>query len=158
MFKKILVPLDGSKSAINALKLALKIAKQFHSQVTLLHVGSLSTLLPLKRYERTQQITPDKIMQFISLTREAGFTILEQGRQLAESSGIPVKTLFKEGHPALITIRVAKHGDFTLIILAAKGISQVKELRLGSTSEQIIRNAPCTIMVYKPSNSNKSEP
>ena len=152
MFKKILVPLDGSKFAIDALKLAIEIAKPFHSQITLLHVGSLKTLLPLNRYERTQQVTSEEITQFIALAREAGFMILAQGRQLVEDSEISVKTIFKEGHPALEIVRIAKNGGFNLIVLGAKGVSHIKELRLGGTSEQIARNAPCTIMLYKPTN------
>jgi nucleotide-binding universal stress UspA family protein len=156
VFKKILVPLDGSKFAIDALKMAIEIAKPFHSQITLLHVGSLSTLLPLKRYERTQQVTSEDITRFIALARETGFTILAQGRQLVEDSGTSVKTIFKEGHPALEIVRIAQDGGFNLIVLGAKGISHIKELRLGGTSEQIVRNAPCTIMVYKPTNLTKS--
>jgi nucleotide-binding universal stress UspA family protein len=129
--------------------MALEIAKPFQSQITLLHVGSLNTLLALKRYDHTQRVTPEEIKKFIALTREAGFTILEEGRQIVEASGIPVKTLFKEGHPATEIVHIARNGAFNLIILAAKGVSHIKEVHLGSTSDQIVRNAPCTIMVYK---------
>jgi nucleotide-binding universal stress UspA family protein len=151
VFEKILVPLDGSPSATAALRLALEIAQRFQSQITLIHVGSLSMVLRLKRYERLQQMSSEEIAQVIALSREAGFTLLEHGRQLVEAAGIPVKTMFKEGHPSLEIIRVARERSFNLIILGAKGVSQIKELRLGSTSERIVRNAPCTVMVYKPS-------
>lgn len=157
MFKKILVPLDGSQSATAALTMALEMAHAFQSHLTLLHVGSLSTVLPLKRYERLKQITPEELTRFISITRDAGFAILEQGRQLVEASGIPVKTIFKEGHPGLEIVRIAKERGSNLIVLGAKGVSQVKELRLGSTSEQIVRNAPCTVMVYKAPESRSSK-
>lgn len=150
VFEKILVPLDGSSSATADLRMALEIAERFQSQITLVHVGSLSMILRLKRFERLQQITSEEIAQVIALSREAGFTLLEQGRQLVEAAGIPVKTMFKEGHPSIEIIRIARERRFNLIILGAKGVSQIKELRLGSTSEQIVRNAPCAVMVYKP--------
>jgi nucleotide-binding universal stress UspA family protein len=157
MFKKILVPLDGSPSATAALTMALKLAQAFQSQLILLHVGSLKTLLPLKRYERLQQITPEELTRFITITRDAGFTILEQGRQLVEAAGLPVKTIFKEGHPGLEIVRIARERGSDLIVLSAKGVSQIKELRLGSTSDQIVRNAPCTVMVYKTPESRSSK-
>jgi nucleotide-binding universal stress UspA family protein len=149
VFKKILVPLDGSKSAIAALKMALELAKLFQSHITLLHVVSLGTVLPIKRFEKAQQVQTDEIEKLIVLSREAGFTILDQGQQLLEGTGIPVKTILKEGYPALEVVRVARDRNLDLIVLGAKGISQVKELRLGRTSEQIVRNAPCTVMVCK---------
>ena len=157
VFKKILVPLDGSPSATAALTMAVELAQVFQSHLTLLHVGSLSTVLPLKRYERLQQITPDELTRFIIITRDAGFAILEQGRQLVEAAGLPVKTIFKEGHPGLEIVRIARERGSDLIVLGAKGVSQIKELRLGSTSEQIVRNASCTVMVYKAPESRSSK-
>ena len=149
MFKKILVPLDGSPSSTAALTMALELAQVFQSHLTLLHVGSLSTVLPLKQYEQLQQVTPEELTRFITITRNAGFNILEQGRQLVEAAGVPVKTIFKEGHPRLEIVHIARERGSSLIVLGATGVSQIKELRLGSVSEQIVRNAPCTVMVYK---------
>lgn len=87
-------------------------------------------------------MTSEEITQVITLSREAGFTLLEQGRQLVEAAGIPEKTMFRESHPSLEIIRIARESNFNLIILGAKGVSDIKELLLGSTSEQIVRNAP----------------
>lgn len=157
MFKKILVPLDGSPSATGALTMALVLAQAFQSHLTLLYVGSLSTVLLLKRYERLKQITAEELTRFITITRDAGFTILEQGRQLVEAAGIPVKTIFKEGQPGLEIVRIARERGSDLIVLGAKGVSQIKEQQLGSTSEQIVQNAPCTVMVYKAPESRLSK-
>jgi nucleotide-binding universal stress UspA family protein len=152
MLTKILVPLDGSKSAITALNVASELARRFDSQITLLHVASLSTVLPIKRFEKTHRVSADEMKKFITLSREAGFNILDQGQQLLEGSGIPVKTVFKEGYPALEIVRIARDRNFDLIVVGARGVSQVKELRLGRTTEQIVRNAPCSVMVCKQPN------
>lgn len=149
MFKKILVPLDGSKSAIAALNMACEVAKRFQSQITLLHVASLGTILPMKRFEKTQHISPDEIQKMITSSREAGFSILDQGRQILDDSGIPVKTTLKEGYPTAEIMRIARERNLDLIILGARGVSQIKELRIGRTTEQIVRNAPCSVVVCK---------
>ena len=150
MFKKILVPLDGSKSAIAALNIACEVATRFQSHITLLHVASLGTVLPMKRFEKTQHISPHEIQKMIMSSREAGFNILDQGQQILEGSGIPVKTILKDGYPATEIVRIARDRNLDLIILGARGVSQIKELRIGRTSEQIVRNAPCTVMICKP--------
>jgi nucleotide-binding universal stress UspA family protein len=149
LFKKILVPLDGSKAAIAALNMACEMAKRFQSHITLLHVTSLGTILPVKRFEKAQHLSPDEIQKMIMSSREAGFSILDQGQQILEGTDIPVKTILKEGYPAAEIVRIAHDRNLDLIILGARGVSQIKEFRIGRTSEQIVRNAPCNVMVCK---------
>lgn len=149
MFENILVPIDGSQHAEFAVQTAVKIAEKFSSRIPLLHVSSLATSLPLDIYQQTTAITGEDIIKLITSSREAGFTILDQGRQLVEAAGIPVKTLFKEGHIVQEITTTAKEGHFDLIILGAKGISHVIDLPLGSVSEKVMRTAPLTVMVIK---------
>jgi nucleotide-binding universal stress UspA family protein len=149
LFKKILVPLDGSKSAIAALNMACEVAQRFQSHITLLHVASLGTVLPMKRFEKTQHLSPTEIQKMIMSSREAGFNILDQGLQILEGTDVPVKTILKEGYPATEIVRIARDRKLDLIIVGARGVSQIKELRIGRTTEQIVRNAPCSVVVCK---------
>lgn len=149
MFKKLLVPTDEFKHAKSAVQTAIKIAEKFNSAITLLHVSSLATTLPLDRYQRTSSVTQEDIARFIASSREVGFAMLDQGRQLVEAAGIPVKTIFKEGHIVQEITTLAKEDRFDLIILGAKGISHIDELSIDSVSEKVMRTAPCTVMVIK---------
>jgi nucleotide-binding universal stress UspA family protein len=149
LFKRLLVPIDGSQHAKSAIITAIKIAEKFDSTITLLHISSLTNSVPLDMYQRTSTLTSEDITRFIASSREMGFTILDQGRQLVEAAGIPVKTLFKEGHIVQEIIATAKKDPFDLIILGAKGISHIKGLSIGSVSEKVMRNAPCAVMVIK---------
>lgn len=149
MFEKILVPIDGSQHAEYAVQTAVMIAEKFRSRITLLHVSALATSLPLDKFSQTSAITQEDIVKLIASTREAGFTILEQAQHHVEHAGIPVKTLFKEGHIVQTIINTAKDGRFDLIVLGAHGISHVVDHPLGSVSEKVVRLAPCTVMVIK---------
>jgi nucleotide-binding universal stress UspA family protein len=149
VFSKILVPVDGSKYSDLAVDIAIMIAKKFQSKITLLHVSSLITSLSLDIYTETQLLTQDDITKLINSTREAGFHILAQGQERVEAEQIPVKTLFKEGHAIQEIIRVAREGRFDLLVLGVKGKSKIKELQLGSVTEKVVRNAPCTVMIVK---------
>jgi nucleotide-binding universal stress UspA family protein len=149
LFKNILVPLDGSKYSQLALETAIELAKQFQSNITLIHVNSLSAITPLNIYENTKFINPDKLVNLISTTREVGFNILAQGKKKVEAHKIPVKTKFKEGHVVQEILTTTREGHFDLIIMGAKGISKIKEISIGSVSEKVLRNAPCSVMVLK---------
>ncbi|UCH37972.1 MAG: universal stress protein [Candidatus Bathyarchaeota archaeon] len=149
LFKRLLVPIDGSQYANSAIKTAIKIAEKFDSTITLLHISSLATSLPLDMYQRTSSITQEDITKFIASSREAGFAILDRGRQLVEDAGIRVKTLFKEGHIVQEIMTVTKGDRFDLIILGAKGISHIAELSIGSVSEKVVRTVPCAVLVIK---------
>lgn len=149
MFTHILVPLDGSKYSQLALDIAIEIAKKFQSNITLIHISSLSTILPLNTYEDAKLLNADEIAKLISTTREAGFNILAHGKKMVEAHQIPVKTRFKEGHVVQEIMNVTQEDGFDLLVIGAKGISKLKEIPLGSVSEKILRNAPCSVMVVK---------
>ena len=46
-------------------------------------------------------------------------------------------------------LEAAKEGKYDLIVIGVKGISEVRETRLGSVSEKVIRNAQCPVLVIK---------
>jgi len=147
MFNNILVPLDGSKYSQLALETAIEIAKKFQSKITLIHVSSLSAAVPLNMYEDTKLLNSDEIAKLISTALEAGFNILAQGQKTVEAHNVPVKTRFKEGHVVQEIVSLTREGGFDLIIMGAKGISAIREIPLGSISEKVLRNAPCSVMI-----------
>jgi len=68
---------------------------------------------------------------------------------MVEAKGISVEKLLKEGHVVQEIREVAKEGKYDLIVIGVKGISEVRETRLGSVSEKVIRNAQCPVLVIK---------
>ena len=148
-FHNILVPADGSKYSEYTVKTAIEIVMKFNGEITLLHVASLKGSLSLDLYEDTKRITHDKTAKIIGTIREVGFDILAHGKKVVEAHDVPVKTLFKEGHVVQEIVKTTREGDFDLIVLGAKGISEIKEIPLGSVSEKVIRNAPCSVVVVK---------
>ena len=149
MFHNILVPVDCSKYSEYALKTAIEIAKKFNGKITLLHVASLKGSLSLDIYENSKRINRDEIAKIIGTIREVGLDVLVQGKKVVEAHDVPVKTLFKEGHVVEEIVKTARDGRFDFIVLGAKGISEIKEISLGSVSEKVLRNAPCSVIVIK---------
>jgi len=155
LFKKILVPLDGSEHSLRALEIAIQIAKKFDGKITLIHVYSV-TIRPVIMPEPTTltppmipAMTPAEVSKAVEATRKAGASILTDGEQKVKAKEVQVETLLKEGHTVQEIIRTAKEGKFDLIVIGGRGISKIRELLLGSVTDGVIHHAPCPVLVIK---------
>ena len=155
MFKKILVPLDGSEHSLRALEIAVQIAKKFEAKITLIHVYSVG-IRPVVMPEPTTLtpigvpvMAPTDVSKIAEATRKAGAAILADGEEKVKAEGIEVETLLKEGHSVQKIIKTAKEGSFDLIVIGARGISKIREIILGSVSDGVVHNAPCPVLVVK---------
>lgn len=148
LFKKILVPLDGSEHSLRALGSAVQIAKEFDGKIVLIHVYSViawSIGVP-SIPEPTITIPVD---QLIEGARQAGAGILADGEKRVKAEGVQVETLLRRGHTVEEIIKTAKEGEFDLIVMGARGISRIKEIILGSVTDGVMRHVPCPVLVVR---------
>ncbi|MBX5329321.1 MAG: universal stress protein [Candidatus Bathyarchaeota archaeon] len=155
MFEKILVPLDGSEHSLKALNVAIQIAKKFEAKLTLIHVYSV-TIRPIIMPEPTTMtppgvpiMTPLEISKVAEASREVGNRILGDGEEKAKAEGVQVEKILTEGHVVQEIIRVAKEGNYDLIVIGARGISRVREMLLGSVTDGVIHHVSCPVLVVK---------
>lgn len=139
LFEKILVPLDGSEQSIWALGKAVQIAKNVGGEITLINVYSLSSFA----------ITPNQLYKYIKAMRKYGEGILEDGRKKAGAEGVQAETLLVNGHPVEEILKTAREGNFSLIVIGARGLSKMKELLMGSVSDAVTKHAPCPVLVVR---------
>ncbi len=144
MFKKILVPLDGSLHSVRALENAIGIAKKFNSKLTLLHAYSTNLLLLPKKFVR-----PESTPAIVEISRDIGVNILAAAEIKTKDEKVQVETLLKGGHAVKVILDVCKNGNFDLIVIGARGLSVVKEILLGSVSQGVTRHAVCPVLVVK---------
>ena len=155
MFQKILVPLDGSEHSLKALERAAEIAKRFHGKITLIHAYSIP-VQPLMVPEPSTIgslsipiLTGAEASKMAEAVRKLGNRILEDGEQKVKAEGVQVEKVLAEGHAVQEIVRVAKEGDFDLIVVGARGISHIKEILLGSVTDGVIHHARCPVLVVK---------
>jgi nucleotide-binding universal stress UspA family protein len=139
LFEKILVPLDGSEHSIDALEKAIQIAKKFDGELMLIHMYSI----PMSK------ITPSQLNAYVLEIRKSGEKILAEGRKRAYAEGVPFETQLKEGHIVEGIVKVAREGNFDLIVIGARGLSKLKEILLGSVSHGVTTHAPCPVLIVK---------
>lgn len=134
MYKKILVPIDGSSHSTQALQEATKIAKMTGGTITLLNV------------QRNQPLTsPPKQ----SNTETVQSIVLAEGRRLVEAEGVFADTLMLVGNVVDQIVNTAKEGNYDLIVIGARGLSRFEEILLGSVSHGVVEKAPCPVIVTR---------
>ncbi|MGA8786019.1 MAG: universal stress protein [Polaromonas sp.] len=148
MYKRILVPVDGSETSNKALVTALQLAKDAGGRVQLIHV--VEELAYLSGYEQFGGYSDD----LFKVMRENGTKVLDDGLAIAQAAGVEAeKILFDDfgGRLAELVADAAKQWNADLIVVGTHGRRGVGRVLLGSGAEQIIRLAPVPILVVRSS-------
>jgi nucleotide-binding universal stress UspA family protein len=155
LFKKILVPLDGSEHSLKALEMAAQIAERFSGAITLIHAYSLS-VQPVMMPEPSTLSSPTipiltgaELSRLAEATLAVGRRILDDGEEKLKPEKVQVEKVLVEGHAVREIVRAATEGNYDLIVIGARGISHIKEILLGSVTDGVIHHARCPVLVIK---------
>ena len=142
--KRILVPTDFSESARLALRYGVSFAREYQAELTLLHVvetiavGYASDLFPVPMAEVFQEI--------------AGYARGELGKLAQEARdrgvGVVVEKVV-QGKPAAEIMRVSREDTIDLIVLGTHGKGVLDHALFGSTTEKVVRKAPCPVLTCR---------
>ncbi|KAF1085349.1 putative universal stress protein [Sporotomaculum syntrophicum] len=145
MYKKILVPLDGSAPSLDAAKQAIEIAAALGSQLTFLHVlptlGSYINLPRLYASESYNQLLQEFYAQ--------GEHILDNALKEIDTKGLSIDRKLESGDPAMKILEIAREENYDLIVMGNRGLSGAKEVLLGSVSSRIADHASCPVLIVR---------
>jgi len=146
MYKKILVPIDGSPTAARGLDEAIKVAQLTGASLRLIHVVELLNF--------TTCIEPVGIYasDAIAVVTRAGAEVLERGKFHAAAKGIAVETALLDNLSLRVSEQVidqAKTWNADLIVIGTHGRRGVGRLMLGSDAEEIVRSAPVPVLLVR---------
>lgn len=138
-YKSILLPYDGSDFSKRALERACDLSKIDGAEITVLYA--------IPRYEEMVGFfMTDSIRQ--SLFREAR-KIISGAENLTSQHGVLIKTEIQEGHAGDNIIKTAGRLNSDLIVMGSHGWRGVNKAIIGSTTEGVIMNASCPILVVR---------
>lgn len=135
--RRILVPVDFSERTPSVLAHAAAIARASRATIELVHV------IEEPRY-------PDFYMATLTLPeteRRAHERLTEMARALGPDIEASVEVLHGRA-PDLIATYAGIWG-YDLIVMSSHGYSGLKRALLGSTSESVVRRAPCPVLILK---------
>ncbi|MCG6875614.1 MAG: universal stress protein [Betaproteobacteria bacterium] len=145
MYRRILVPIDGSKTAARGLREGLRLAKDQGAKVRLVHVVDKMAIIGVTE----ARLDPGPVLARLA---RSGRTLLERARQTAKKLGVDAETAFYEPvtkHVADTVLREAKKWRADLIVMGTHGRRGVRRLVLGSDAEQVVRLAEVPVLLVR---------
>ena len=142
MYRKILVPLDGSALAETVLPHVVELAHRFGSEVTLMQVRT-----PFLRLVAT--VGSEAAAAAAEAERRTAEEYLEDARRRLAEQGVTVGTVLVEGVASETVVDQAKSGGFDLIAMSTHGRSGLRRLVLGSVADHVVRHAGTPVLLVR---------
>ncbi len=137
MFKKILVPLDGSQLGERSLEPALALSRQTGAQLLLVRVPTADTLSFAVSEARQRELAQDAL------------TYLESVRKTNEQPQFSIRLQVLDGDVASAIVDTACTEHVDLIIMSTHGYSGLTRWVLGGVTEKVLRSAPCPVLAVR---------
>jgi nucleotide-binding universal stress UspA family protein len=146
MYKRILVPVDGSQTSELALREAVQLAGNQKAELRIVYV--LEDIVPMWDVEL---LNINEIRQAV---RETGQRILKKADAAARADGVKVHTTLVEASPpgaraASMIVEEAKAWPADLIVIGTHGRRGVDHLLMGSVAEGVARISPVPVMLVR---------
>ncbi len=144
MYRRILVPIDGSTCSERAARHAVALAKTERSSITFLFVMDT-----LRNYH--EGVMTDVLQ---TLTEE-GKRSLASVQRVAADAGVPADVELTEGDPADAILCRAE--DFDLTVMGSHGKGLWKQLTIGSVTQSVLRRATRPLLLVPCANAPSTE-
>jgi nucleotide-binding universal stress UspA family protein len=140
---KILLPVDGSKSSINACKYVAKLSAELKSKcvVTLINVHDDVGLNHVKQFV-AKSVVDDYL-------REVSEKELKPAQKALDVAGIKYTIVIKRGNISQEIIDLANKEKMDLIVMGSKGRSSFVDMIMGSIAQKIVAGAKQPVVLIK---------
>ncbi len=137
-FKKILVPVDGSKNSTRGLERAIEIAKESKAEITGFYVFHLPLLAGVNYTQKMKDEAQIKAAKTIG-----------SAMKCAQHAGASFKCKTAGGHTGSEIVKFAQSGKYDMIVIGARGMGGVREAFLGSTSNYVMHKTKIPVLIVK---------
>ncbi len=141
MYKRILIPLDGSPLAEQALPHAIAMAECFQSELVLLRV-----LIPLPSAVTTTEAALQRAAEEAAIFAREYLDRVAAGVQ---ERGITVQMGTIGGRPHYQIIQYAETNQVDLIVMSTRGQSGLSRWLMGSVSDRVVRGAKVPVLMVR---------
>lgn len=139
LFRKILVATDGSDRNRAAVTEAIRIGRACGSEIHAVYVVDTGAM---------ETATPDLVIGDVwGLMQREAEAAFSRVREISGDTAVSAVVL--TGRPAPEIVGFATASGIDLIVIGTQGKRGIERLLLGSVAEQVIRTAPCNVLVVK---------
>ena len=141
MYKKLLVPLDGSEASESIMPQVVSVAKPSNATVVLFQAHE-----PIEPKVR-EVMGEDTAQELDTVTREDTQTYLDKIAGDLAAQGIKAETVLAKGKAAQAIIQYAATHAIDLIIMATHGRSGISRWAFGSVADKVLRHSPVPVLL-----------
>jgi nucleotide-binding universal stress UspA family protein len=141
---KIIVPIDGSKYSMEAVKTALKYAKATKTDIYLMTVTPFISGLDL-------EISAGAMDKLNESMKSRGEDVLRKAQDILKAEGVTANTILSSSISAADEIiNFAEKEKADLIIIGSRGLGdKATRFIMGSVATKVVSHAPCNVYVVK---------
>jgi nucleotide-binding universal stress UspA family protein len=143
MYKRILVPLDGSDLAERILPHVQTIAKGTGAEIVLLRVA------PIPILGMVAVASPAEAKKWVQAEEVAAAKYLEGVVKRLKETGLPTRLLVLDGEPAVEILTAAEKEGVDLIAMMSHGATGFSKFEQGSVTEKILKHATRPVLMVR---------
>ncbi len=144
MYKKILVPIDGSQLSVSAAEGAAKFADPLGAEVVLM------TVIEPYSYTNISEYRPESIDEYDQRVKAQARDNLDEVRQFFEDKGINSTICsIKSFSPSEAIMQVSEELECDLIFMASHGRKGLAAVLLGSETQKVLTHSKLPVVVYR---------
>ncbi|HEY1538850.1 MAG TPA: universal stress protein [Solirubrobacteraceae bacterium] len=144
MFNSIVVGIDGSDTADEAVRQATVLARSVGARIEL-----VSAYEPVSDARLRESIAVPRDLHWIINPRADVEAMLEAAAALVREAGVQVEVFARQGDPADAILDVAEERGSDLVVVGNKGMTGAKRFLLGSVPNKISHHAPCSVLIIR---------
>jgi nucleotide-binding universal stress UspA family protein len=141
VFLDILVAVDGSEHAAQALRTGAQLAQEEHARLTVI------TAVPPAPALAQMSAAGVALTEVADLLGEAGKRMQAQVDELPPD--ISVQSIVIQGHPVSVILDRLRDGRHDLLVMGTRGLGRVGSALLGSVSQAVLHEAPVPVLVVR---------
>jgi nucleotide-binding universal stress UspA family protein len=145
MYKRILVPIDGSTASQRGFDEALALAKRLDASMVLLHVVEYYPVMMEMATATTWDLVTTEM-------RQHGQRVLEQAHEAAQAAGVASETRLEDAAAARVCdliVQQAGERRCDLIVMGTHGRRGIAHALIGSDAEQVLRMSPVPVLLVR---------
>ena len=157
MYRRILVPVEGSAASMMGLRHAIGLAKDQHARLRVLNVVDDLIIAPM-------MMDPGgaaDLSYVLDSLRADGRKVLDKAAALAEKSGVKTETAQTESRGQLVSeviLADARRSRADVIVMGTHGRRGLNRLLLGSDAERVLRESTVPVLLTRHEQAKRSAP
>ena len=147
MFKKILIPIDGSDLSNRACGAGIQLAKELNASVVFVN-ATAPYIMP---YAADVALMDDKTQRlFEDEVKRESAELLDLAKRLASGAGLEsVCVSAVHSRPEVLIEETVKEVGCDLVVIATHGRGAVARLMMGSVTTRLLSISPVPVLIYR---------